>query len=461
MKLYFYYLLFLIPFSFTLLYSEDNENLPKSKKEFPNTEMGSKRWAVVVGINDYSDPGISGLQKARNDAKLIGQILQEQGQFDEIFLMTDDLSSKNPLYPTKANIEAKIDYVLDYSSPVDTIIFFFSGHGISDPSGNGYLLSVDTTIEKSLLTSIKVNDIMRKIKERNVPKSILILDACRDLTNSTTKGFAREGFKSEKYASGDVPVTFFSTRTGYYSYEDPKTNFGVFTKYLAYGMEGQADTNKDGIVSFSELEEFVQTGVTQWSDQNDKEQKPIVNYPRDKYGKIPITFSSDKKTSLVEDNNFPKANSKLPALVRSFFIPGWGQRYNGGSEKGLSYFSIFLLLTANVAYHYNPYQNAQSQYDSTILIPARQGEGDTLGINYLLFEPKMQNLEKTRNNFNLSVTALGAFWAWNILDLFLYRGNNFYWAMHIKIAPISYSSLYTHSVIDFDKKTDITFTVRF
>ena len=107
--------------------------------------------------------------------------------------MTDDLSSKNPLYPTKANIEAKIDYVLDYSSPVDTIIFFFSGHGISDPSGNGYLLSVDTTIEKSLLTSIKVNDIMRKIKERNVPKSILILDACRDLTNSTTKGFAREG----------------------------------------------------------------------------------------------------------------------------------------------------------------------------------------------------------------------------------------------------------------------------
>ena len=73
----------------------------------------------------------------------------------------------------------------------------------------------------------------------------------------------------------------------------------------------------------------------------------------------------------------------------------------------------------------------------------------------------MQNLEKTRNNFNLSVTALGAFWAWNILDLFLYRGNNFYWAMHIKIAPISYSSLYTHSVIDFDKKTDITFTVRF
>jgi hypothetical protein len=26
---------------------------------------------------------------------------------------------------------------------------------------------------------------------------------------SNAKGFAKEGFKSEKYASGDIPVTFF------------------------------------------------------------------------------------------------------------------------------------------------------------------------------------------------------------------------------------------------------------
>ena len=455
------FILFLIPCLFFQIYGQSDEEKTPTKKSLKEDNSSARRWAIVVGINEYQDIGISPLQKARNDAKLIAQIMKEQGQFDEIYLLTDDVSTKNSLYPTRANIESKIDQVLDYASPADTVLFFFSGHGISDPSGNGYLLSVDTTIEKSLFTSIKINDIMRKIKERNITNSILILDACRDLTNSTTKGFAREGFKSEKYATGDIPVTFFSTRTGYYSYEDTKTNFGVFTKYLAYGMEGQADSNKDGIVTFSELEEFAQNGVTQWADQNDKEQKPFVNYHRDKHGKIPITISVEKKTSLVEDNNFPNLNSKLPALVRSFFVPGWGQWYNGGTEKGISFMSIFLILLGNVAYHAGPYQNAKTQYENTILIPARPNEGDTLLINYFLFEPKLSHLKKTKTKLNNSILALGAFWAWNLVDLFLYRGNNYFWAIQLQVLPASDRSLYTITSSDFDKKTNLIFTVRF
>ncbi len=455
---YFSLLVYLFLSLFTL---SSQEEVIEKKKSLAGNEMGAKRLAILVGINEYTDKNISPLQKARNDAKLIAQILEEQGQFDEIHLMTDDISPKSPLYPTRAHIEAKIDHVLDYSSPVDTILFFFSGHGISDSSGNGYLLSVDTTIDKSLFTSIKVNDIMHKIKNRNVGKSILFLDACRDLSNSSSKVFAKEGFKSEKYASGDIPVTFFSTSTGYYSYEDPKSSFGVFTKYLAHGMEGKADTNQDGIVTFSELEEFVQIGVTGWSDQNDKEQKPFVNYHKDKQGKIPITLSVDKVTSLVEENNFPKSNSKIAAVIRSSVIPGWGQWYNGGGEKGLSYFSIFFILVGNAAYQYMPYAKAKADYESTLLIPASPGQGDTLLLNYFLFEPKYAAVNHAKSNFNLSVGLVGAFWAWNVLDLFLYKGNNFFWAINLRVAPSNAMSVYAHSPIDFDKKTDIHFTVRF
>lgn len=461
MRINFQIIAFLLISSSINLFSEETSIPVEKKKSLAGNEMGAKRYAILVGINEYSDKNISPLQKARNDAKLIAQIFEEQGQFDEIHLMTDDISPKNPLYPTKSHIEAKIDHVLDYSSPVDTILFFFSGHGISDSAGNGYLLSVDTTIEKSLITSIQVNEIMRKIKARNVGKSILFLDACRDLSNSNSKVFAKDGFKSEKYANGDIPVTFFSTSTGYYSYEDPKSNFGVFTKYLAHGMEGKADTNQDGIVTFSELEEFVQVGVTGWSDQNEKEQKPFVNYHKDKHGKIPITVSVDKVTSLVEENNFPKSNSRLSAVIRSSLVPGWGQWYNGGGEKGLSYFSIFLILLGNSAYQYGPYSNAKANYESTLLLPATPGGGDTLLLNYFLFQPKYEAVNKARNNLNLSLGLVGTFWAWNVLDLFLYKGNNFFWAINLRIMPTNTSSAYAHSPIDFDKKTDIHFTVRF
>ncbi len=44
---------------------------------------GGKRHAIVVGINNYQDTGISDLSKARNDAKLVGKILREQGEFDK------------------------------------------------------------------------------------------------------------------------------------------------------------------------------------------------------------------------------------------------------------------------------------------------------------------------------------------------------------------------------------------
>ncbi len=461
MNIYFLILAFLLSFLALDLHPQEPEKPVEKKKSLSGNEMGAKRWAIVVGINEYTDKDISPLQKARNDAKLIAQILEEQGQFEEVHLMTDDISPKSPLYPTRAHIEAKIDHVLDYSTPVDTILFFFSGHGISDSSGNGYLLSVDTSIDKSLITSIQVNDIMRKIKSRNVSKSILFLDACRDLSSSNAKGFAKEGFKSEKYASGDIPVTFFSTSTGYYSYEDPKSNFGVFTKYLAHGMEGKADANQDGIVTFSELEEFVRAGVVSWSDQNDKEQKPFVNYHRDKQGKIPITVSVDKVTSLVEENNLPRSNSRLSAVIRSSLIPGWGQWYNGGNEKGLSYFSIFLILLGNSAYQYGPYAKAKSDYESTLLLPATPGQGDTLALNYFLFQPKYAAVNHARNNFNLSIGLVGAFWAWNVLDLFLYKGNNFFWAINFRVAPTTNPSVYANSPIEFDKKTDIQMTVRF
>ena len=49
-----------------------------------------KKWALVIGVNDYNDVGITDLSKARNDAKIIGQILKEQGGFEKVCVMTDD-----------------------------------------------------------------------------------------------------------------------------------------------------------------------------------------------------------------------------------------------------------------------------------------------------------------------------------------------------------------------------------
>lgn len=72
----------------------------------------------------------------------MGKILKDQGQFDQVFVMTDDIDPRNDkdnFYPTKLNIEEKLDAILRFSDPNDLFIFYFSGHGISDPDETGFL----------------------------------------------------------------------------------------------------------------------------------------------------------------------------------------------------------------------------------------------------------------------------------------------------------------------------------
>ena len=207
-----------------------------------------KRYALVIGINDYNDSTISDLSKARNDAKAMGKILKELGQFDQVFVMTDDIlkNDLNHLYPTKLNIEEKVESILRFITPEDMIVLYFSGHGISDFDENGYLLTVDTVADKKFTTSLKIDWIVKKFQEKKIKKSLLILDACRDILY-TSKSAVRDSIREKIYTEAEVAATFYSTKSGYFSYEDDESDYGVFTKNLIYGMEGKADENNEKI----------------------------------------------------------------------------------------------------------------------------------------------------------------------------------------------------------------------
>ena len=322
----------------------------------------AKRWAIVIGVNDYNDVGIQDLSKARNDAKIMGQILMEQGEFEKVFVMTDDVGAKDPLYPTRINIEEKLDILLTYAHPYDTILFYFSGHGISDESGNGYILPVDTVMDKVNYTSIKVDQIIKKLNEKKITKSLIVLDACRDVV-STTRSANKEGLQADKFQNAEVGATFFSTKAGYYSFEDPASDFGVFTKYMAYGMEGKADENGDGIVTFGELEDYVQREVNNWSLANNKKQKPFVKYFKEKYGDLPITVKGVREKSLVEKNDYNQEMSGY--LWRSALIPGWGQWKKDQPIKAGIFFGTTLLGLGLVGAKYHDYNSKIEEYNNT------------------------------------------------------------------------------------------------
>ena len=60
------------------------------------------------------------------------------------------------------------------------------------------------------------------------------------------------------------------------SLESSDLGHGIFTYYLIRGLEGAADTNRDGIVSLQELYEYVEQQVTAKSRALGGNQHPVM-----------------------------------------------------------------------------------------------------------------------------------------------------------------------------------------
>jgi len=102
-------------------------------------------------------------------------------------------------------------------------------------------------------------------------------------------------------------------------------------------------------------------------------------------------------------------------------IPGAGQMYNGMTMKGLAYFSGFALSLAGVYYfktdydrQYDAYMSFVNEYNTTTDVSRIQ----VLNAEIKTVYPKVQDKENLQN---AAFGITGAFFLWNIIDLFLFE----------------------------------------
>lgn len=410
------------------------------KKGFRIEEKQGRRYAITVGINDYNDTGISDLRKARNDAKVIGKIFKTQGQFRKVYVMTDDVNIKGKrknLYPTKRNIEKRIKAVVNFTRPQDMLVFFFSGHGVSDYEERGYLVPIDAEPDnKNEYSSyISVNWIVETIKKKKIKKFILILDACRETPAKTSKNAARNSIREKDFEESEVAATFYSTKAGFYSFEDPDSPYGVFTKYMVYGMEGRADYNHDKIVTFFEVEKYVVEGVKEWSMRMGKNQKPFTRIHLEKHGDLILTYTpnSRKKQKSIIDKPLPRSLVGFDYAFRSAALPGWGQYYGDRYYKASAYFLITAGLIGNFAAKRAIFKSTQNKLNSVPLIPYTFTENALL-LNYLNVSAGQKDLLNAENNMFNAGYAIAGFWVFNVFDAFIFK-SAYTNPLKISIAP--------------------------
>ncbi len=247
-----------------------------------------ERWAVVVGIGEYASPDIPDLEFARADAQAMYDFLisSAAGPFEEdhILLLTDENA-------TGAAMRQAMFVFLQQADWDDLVVIYYAGHGAPDPNrpDNLYLLPHDSDLDAMAATAFPMWDVKTALRRQiKAERVIVIADACH---SAGTQEEELTGISGDQNAiAGGFTQLFTPSRrlsitaadTNEFSFEDARWGgHGVFTYFLLEALKGKGDLNGDGIVTFSEVYQYVSSSVV---DATQGRQNP----QRTGWGDIPL-----------------------------------------------------------------------------------------------------------------------------------------------------------------------------
>ncbi|MCP5512179.1 MAG: caspase family protein [Leptospiraceae bacterium] len=334
-----------------------------------DSSVTGRRVALVVGINRYIDPSFRPLSHAGNDAQKLTDLLKRKGRFDEVLFLSDSEVRGSDLYPTRSNLMNRYESLISKLYPEDFLFFFFSGHGIGDGYGNNYLLVSDSVSSKRFSSSISVKHLLEKLQKRKIYKALFVLDACRSALSYLK---AHDEIFSSKNVDPRVVAILYSTREGQYSYEDENSPHGVFTRYLLAGLEGDADVDKNLIVTLEELRKFIEIKMKDhFPSGDDRRQAPSLSIPSEFYGDLSLSFPDPNDLSSTHDPadeyRFHTGEKFLyPAMdgTASLLLPGYHDYRRGDSDVGKFLFWTGGVLGGYLYREHNSYLNLKNEYQN-------------------------------------------------------------------------------------------------
>jgi uncharacterized caspase-like protein len=249
-----------------------------------------EQWAVVIGVGAYASPDIPRLRYATRDAEAMYRFLTTKGGYtkDNVLLLTDTAAQK----PTLQNIRRALGEFL-YRKPArnDTVLIYYAGHGAPevDAAGNEadglakYLIPTDAEPQSLYSTALPMDEIQRIFARIPAERIVMLLDTCYSGT-AGGRTFMRQQIRSgtindqflERLTRSKGRVIITASGPNEVALESSELGHGVFTYFLLQGLGGQADRNTDGLVTVSELYEYVEEQVDRKARAEGGRQRPLM-----------------------------------------------------------------------------------------------------------------------------------------------------------------------------------------
>lgn len=206
-----------------------------------------KRYAFIVGTEDHDESDFRALSGTFNDVRQLKKLLTK---FGYIVKVKFDGSARDAL--------ESLEHMCNEVQMEDTILFFFTGHGVKSTNGlDLHMIMSSTKKDRLRATSLlgsQVNDILSETKSK---RQLMFLDCCNGAA------FARS-IRSNSISGGRIIMASSNEAEPAYEVVDKDGELvGLFTSILVEGIKSEraAFTSK-GCLSSEKSQKKIVTALS-------------------------------------------------------------------------------------------------------------------------------------------------------------------------------------------------------
>jgi hypothetical protein len=240
--------------------------------------------ALVIGVGTYSTTPDLSVPITAEDARQVAQMLVDPRTCaypqQQVHLLTDGDASRK-------NILDALDALASNTSEDDTVLVFYSGHGMFGADGY-YLTTSDTALDNRKVvsgTAVREAELLERLNRITAKRALLIFNACH------SGAIAPGSLSGEQPTGAPVPdelaTALLGTGAGrvvitackeeqysYYDYDNPTT---YFAQAVVDALQGRGVTSRRGYIGVFDLYDYVYHNVNsevrrRWK----REQEPVL-----------------------------------------------------------------------------------------------------------------------------------------------------------------------------------------
>jgi len=237
-----------------------------------------RTWAVVLGVQEYGDSGVSTLRYSEADAQAVHATLMRNYRTAEDQMFFELNPSQAALQRTLPNFLAKVPAGAQ-------LIVYFVGHGYLTDDGKAVLAMKDFKGASKSETGVPLSWLVTAMENAPATEKLLLLDAAhlgngkfQNAQPSTDK--LVESLKPTDLAAPSTSVIIVANSSeGTKGIEVLTGGRGAFGTVIEKAFAGDADDNKDFRLSAEELIGYVNATVPELQDDRRHTQKPVAFLP--------------------------------------------------------------------------------------------------------------------------------------------------------------------------------------